>query len=75
MVAVNSEISGRRLMSVCPNDMKNSLLAGTKFRVEESDNNSEKLESKVGANIIRELNKNMNNKGSIIKLKVGENDV
>ena len=47
-----------------------------KFKIDESDSGgSEKLESKVGTDIIKHMNKQTEGKFTTLKLKVGENDV
>lgn len=52
---INSgEFQGRRLMSVCPDDIPtNTIKKGTKFTIEDGSSASDRLESKTGANILK----------------------
>lgn len=62
---------GRRLMSINPGDLKDQNINGKAFRLQESDSNSENIESNYGARIIHELNKKNNERRSTLKIKVG----
>lgn len=66
---------GRRLASINPSDLKDQNLNGKAFRLEESDTNSENIESKYGTKIIHELNKKTNERRSTLKIKIGENNL
>lgn len=75
LIGVDSELMGRRLVSINPGDLKDQNINGKAFRLEESDTNSENIESKYGTKIIHELNKKNNERRSTLKIKVGENSV
>lgn len=77
LIGIDTGIQNRRLLSVCPNDMLSNKIAGAKFRFHDnSENHSDRLESKAGTTILNEMNEVINNKNAFcLKLKVGENDI
>ena len=52
-MAIGTEFDGRRLESVCPGDILNTNIKGTKFQYLDNESGSENLESKVGRDILK----------------------
>ena len=52
-MAIGTEYEGRRLESVCPGDIVNIKIKGTKFQYLENESGSDNLESKVGQDLLK----------------------
>lgn len=73
MIAIDKEFYGQRLASIYKNGDKNqSKIDGVAFKIEESDSGgSERLESKVGTEMIKHINKKPEKKWSSFQVQVG----